>query len=203
MRRHHRIRHLILLKYVRHGKFSAEGIPAMGKIHLSDLIRIRLHQNRNPCILQCRDGSVFIDEDRLTEDHSVILPLMGFQPLCIESALIPGLHCSVPGRILIHDQILIPCIRHRLHKILSGTLDQLCRHKSSVSKIQRKSHVLFPPGFFFYCILFFDYNYFCPVFQKRDRLLAENPVFVSQRLRLIFHLPERFFFAELGTGPLF
>ena len=47
----HRKWHLILGEHVRNGEFPTIRIPPVGKIHLTNFIRISLHQNGHTCIL--------------------------------------------------------------------------------------------------------------------------------------------------------
>ena len=48
----HRITPSYSPKYVRHREFTAEGVAAVGEVHLADLVGICLHENGNVCILQ-------------------------------------------------------------------------------------------------------------------------------------------------------
>ena len=59
----HGKRHLVLGENVRHGEFSAESVPPVGEVHLPDFVRIGLHQDGHPRILQGCDGSVFVRKD--------------------------------------------------------------------------------------------------------------------------------------------
>ena len=83
MRLHDGKRHLILCEYICHGELAAESVAAVGEIHLADLVRICLHEDRNARILQCRDCSVFVREDRHGKYHAIERTLVLFQPFRI------------------------------------------------------------------------------------------------------------------------
>ena len=73
---HYRKRNLILGKYIGHREFSAVCITSVGKIHFSDFIRIGLHQNRNACVLQGCDCTVFVRKNRHGKNHAIVPALM-------------------------------------------------------------------------------------------------------------------------------
>ena len=137
----HRERYLILAEHISNGEFAAVSIPAVLEIHLADLVRISLHQNGNPCVLQRGNRTVFVGKNGHGEDHAVILALMLFQPFGIESALIPGLHAAIAGQLRIHHNIIIASISNRFHHILPGTVNQFAGHKSTVAETKGKGHL--------------------------------------------------------------
>ena len=99
VRLHHRERDPILIEHVRHGKFAAEGVAAVGKVHFADLIGIRLHEDGNARILQRRHRAVFIDKDGHAQNDAVVLALMALQPIVIQPSLFARFHRAVTGGI--------------------------------------------------------------------------------------------------------
>ena len=73
----------VLCKDIRHRKFPAERVPSVCKIHLADLIRVGLKQNRNPGVLQRGYSAILIRKNRHRENDAIVFPSVLLQPFMI------------------------------------------------------------------------------------------------------------------------
>ena len=129
---------LILIENVSYRELTAVSIAAVLEVHLADGIGISLHKDRNTCILKSGNCAVLVDEYRHAEDNSVILALVGLEPIVVESTLVASLNCAVAGSILVHNEIVVACVGNSLYHVLACALNELCGHKAAVSEIQCK-----------------------------------------------------------------
>lgn len=127
MRLHHRERDPVLVEYVRHRKLAAKRIAAVRKVHFSDLVGVRLHQNGHVRVLQGRHRAVLVDEDGHTQNDAVVLAFMAFQPVVILPPFLARFHRAVAGGVFVHDKRFVPRVRHRLDHVCAGSRDQLPR----------------------------------------------------------------------------
>ena len=141
MRRENGIRYAVLVENVLNTEFSAIGIPAMSKIHFSDLIGIGLNVDRFSAMLQGSNRAVFIAEIGQRHNNAVILALMRFQPLGVFPTLLTRFDCTIARQLLRRDQVIVSCVGYGLYHFLSCSGNKTCREKSSVSEIQRKFHM--------------------------------------------------------------
>ena len=141
VRLHHREGNFILIEDVRHRELTAERISSVLEVHLADLIGIRLHEDGNVRILQCRRSAVFVDEDGHTEDDAVVFPFVAFQPVVIKPPLFARFHRAVAGEGCVHRKVLIPRARHSFDHLCACTFDEFPGHKPAVAEIQCKSHI--------------------------------------------------------------
>lgn len=133
--------HAVLGEHIGDGELTAVGIPAVGKVHLADLVRVCLHEDGNASVLEGGDGPILVGEDGHGEDHAVILALMLLQPLGVQQALVPGLHAAVAGELLVHHDVAVPGIGDGLDHVVPGAVDQFPGHEAAVAESQRKCHL--------------------------------------------------------------
>ena len=124
----------VLSEHIRDGELAAVSIAAMGKIHLSDFIRVGLHQDRDAGILQGSDGPVFIREDRHGEDDAVILSVMLLQPFRIKKTFLPGFDSAVTGQFLFHGDVAVAGLCDGFDHFRARFINQLARHETAVGK---------------------------------------------------------------------
>ena len=113
----------------------------MGEVHLADLVRIGLHQNRHARILQRDDRAVLVGEDGHGEDYAVILALMLLQPVGIELALGAGLNAAEAGQLRVHHDVVVARVGHGLDHVLARAVDQFAGHEAAVAEAECKGHL--------------------------------------------------------------
>ena len=126
----------VLIENVGYRELTAVSVAAVLEVHLADRVGISLHKDRNTCILKSGNRAVLVDEDRHAEDNSVILALVGLEPIVVESTLVASLNCAVTGSVLVHNEVVVACVGNGLYHILACALNELCGHKAAVSEIQ-------------------------------------------------------------------
>ena len=133
----------ILGEHVGDGELAAVRVAAMGEVHLADLVRIGLHQNRHARVLQRDDCAVLVGEDGHGEDHAVVLALVLLQPLGVQLALGAGLHASVAGQLRVHHDVVVARVGHGLDHVVARAVDQFAGHEAAVAEAECKGHFLF------------------------------------------------------------
>ena len=139
----HRERDVILTEHVRDGELAAVGVAAVGKVHLADLIGVRLHENGHARVLQRGDGAVFVGKNGHREDHAVILALVLLEPLGVEQTLVARLNAAVAGQLLVHHDVVIAGVGDSLDHIVACAVNQLAWHEAAVAEAKGKGHFLF------------------------------------------------------------
>ena len=133
----------VLAEYVGDGELAAIGIAAERRSHFADFVWIGLHQDGNTGILKGQDGAVLVCEDRHRENDAVILSFVFGQPFGIEDTLVAGLHATIVGQFLVHDNVVVAGIGHGLDHVLAGGVNQFSGHQAPVGETQCKCHFLF------------------------------------------------------------
>ena len=135
----HRERHAVLGEHVGDRKLAAVRVAAVGKIHLADLVGIRLHQYRHARVLQRHDRAVLVGKYRHGEYHAVVLPFVLFEPAGVQEAFFPGLDAAVPGKCRVHHNVVVARVGDRFHHIVPGAVDQFAGHEAAVAERQCES----------------------------------------------------------------
>ena len=135
--------HAVLAEYVSDRELAAIGIAAERRSHFADFVRIGLHQDRHAGILEGQDGAVLIGEYRHRENDAVILSFVFGQPLGIEDTLVAGLHATIVGEFLVHDDVVVAGIGHGLDHVFARSVNQFSGHQAPVGEAQCKCHFLF------------------------------------------------------------
>ena len=139
----HRERDIVLTEHVRDGELAAVGVAAVGKVHLADLVGVRLHEDGHARVLQGGDGAVFVGENGHGEDDAVILALVLLEPLGVEQAFVSCLDAAVAGELLIHHDVVIARVGDGLDHVVACAVDQLAGHEAAVAEAEGKGHFLF------------------------------------------------------------
>ena len=138
-----RERDIVLTEHVRDGELAAVGVAAVGKVHLADLVGVRLHEDGNARVLQRGDRAVFVGKNGHREDHAVILSLVLLEPLGVKQTLVARLNAAVAGQLLVHHDVVIACVGDSLDHVVACAVDQFAGHEAAVAEAEGKGHFLF------------------------------------------------------------
>ena len=139
----HRERDIVLTEHVGDRELAAVGVAAVGKVHLADLVGVRLHEDGHARVLQGGDGAVFVGENGHGEDDAVILALVLLEPLGVKQTLVARLDAAVAGQFLVHHDVVIAGVGDGLDHVVACAVDQLAGHEAAVAEAEGKGHFLF------------------------------------------------------------
>ena len=138
-----RERDVVLTEHIRDGELAAVGVAAVGKVHLADLVGVRLHENGHARVLQGGDRAVFVGKNGHGEDDAVILSLVLLEPLGVKQTLVARLNAAVAGQLLVHHDVVIAGVGDSLDHVVACAVDQFAGHEAAVAEAEGKGHFLF------------------------------------------------------------
>ena len=123
---------------VRDGELAAEGVAAVGEVHLADFVGVGLEEDGDARVAQGLEGAVLVGEDRHGEDHAVILaPVLG-EPLRVEASLVARLHAAEARGLLVHHDRGVAGVLDGLGDLAAGAENQFAGHEAAVAEAKRE-----------------------------------------------------------------